>query len=278
MKKNILLFVTLFLFIALVIASCSLIGGGGFGGGVAGSGNIQTETRDTGAFDVLSIEYPGAEIVIEQGDRATVEIEADDNLLPQLSTGILSGTLAIKSLAADWKDSVNPSQPVKIAITARDVNEIVLSGPVGDVDMNDWHADTLKFVLSGGAQVKLNDIEVDRLDIDLSGAGDIYAGGAASDVNLILSGLGNLNAADLKSARATIDLSGMGSAIVQVEEDLAATLTGAGSIKYYGTPHVEQSVSGAAPLSQPSELSAKLNIRKYPLHKAWISKRNKYHG
>lgn len=246
MKKKVLFFVALFLLITLLIASCSLIGG------VDGSGNIQIETRAQGAFDVVEIEYPGAEVIIQQGEKESVEIEADDNLLPQLSTETLSGTLTIKSLAADWKESVNPSQPVKIVITARDVNEIVLSAPVGDVDMTDWHADTLKFVLSGGAQVKLNDIEVDRLDIDLSGAGDIYAGGAASDVNLILSGLGNFNAADLKSARATIDLSGMGSAVVQVEEDLDATLTGAGSIKYYGTPHVEQNVTGAGSV-EPAE-------------------------
>jgi hypothetical protein len=252
MKKNVLLFIPLFLFIALVIASCSLIGGSGLGGGVPGSGNIQTETRDTGVFDVVSIEYPGAEIVIQQGDKATVESEADDNLLPQLSIETLSGTLTIKSLAANWKASVNPSQPVKIVITAKDLHEIVLSAPVGNVEMNDWHADTLKLVLSGGAQVKLNDIKVNLLDVDLSGAGDIQASGMASDVDLILSGVGSFNAADLKSDRAIIDLSGMGSAIVQVKEDLAATLTGAGSIKYYGTPHVEQNVTGAGSV-EPAE-------------------------
>jgi hypothetical protein len=245
MKKNVLLFISLFLFIALVIASCSLIGGSGLGGGVSGSGNIQTETRDTGVFDVVSIEYPGAEIVIQQGEKESLEIEADDNLLPQLSTETLSGTLTIKSLAANWKASVNPSQPVKIVITAKDLHEIVLSAPAGNVEMNDWQAGRLKFVLSGGADVKLKDMQVDLLAIDLSGAGNIDANGTAGDVNLILSGLGSFNAADLKSHRATIDLSGMGSAVVQVEEDLAATLTGAGSIKYYGTPHVEQNVTGA---------------------------------
>jgi len=251
-KNNLFLLVLLFIFLPLMNASCSLMGGSGLGGGIPGSGNIQTETRYTGTFDVVSIEYPGAEIIIQQGDSETVEIEGDDTLLPQLSTETLSGALTIKSLAADWKTSVNPSQPVKIMITAKDLNEVVLSAPVGNVEMNDWHADTLKFVLSGGADVKLNDIEVDLLDIDLSGVGNIDANGTASDVNLILSGVGSFNAGDLKSTRAIIDLSGMGSAIVQVEEDLTATLTGAGSIKYYGTPHVEQNVTGAGSV-EPAE-------------------------
>jgi hypothetical protein len=95
-------------------------------------------------------------------------------------------------------------------------------------------------------------MQLDLLDIDLSGAGNIEANGTASDVNLILSGVGSFNAADLKSHRATVDLSGMGSVIVQVEEDLAATLTGAGSIKYYGTPHVDQNVTGAGSV-EPAE-------------------------
>jgi hypothetical protein len=37
-----------------------------------------------------------------------------------------------------------------------------------------------------------------------------------------------------------------------VEEELAATLTGAGSIKYFGNPHVEQNVTGAGSV-KPAE-------------------------
>lgn len=230
--------------IALVTASCSLTKSG-LGGGVPGSGNIQTETRDTGAFEAISIEYPAAEITVQQGDQEAVEVEADDNLLPQLSTEVLSGRLTIKSTETDWKTSVNPSKPVKINITVKDLNEIELSAPVGNLVVDDLQADKLKLVLSGAAQIKLNGIQVDLLDSVLSGAGDIQANGTADEIKLILSGLGNFNAANLKSNRATIELSGMGDATVRVEKELVATITGAGSIKYLGNPHVEQSVNGA---------------------------------
>src|SRR5919108_2237740 len=135
---------------ALLTASCSLIGNRGFGGGVPGSGNIQTETREPGAFETISIEYPGAEILVQQGDRDTIEIETDDNLLPQLSTEVISGTLTIKNVKTDWKTSVNPSKPVKINVTVRELTGIVLSAPVGDLEVNDLQADTLKLVVSGG--------------------------------------------------------------------------------------------------------------------------------
>lgn len=245
MNKKIFPFVSLLVLISLATASCSLLGGGGLSGGIPGSGNIQTETRDTGAFQAISIEYPGAEVTVQPGDKETVEIEADDNLLPQLSTEVLSGTLTIKNVETDWKAIVNPSKPVKINIMVRDLSKIVLSAPVGDLKVNDLQSGTLTLVVSGGAQVKLNGIQVELLDSVLSGAGDIQASGTAEEVKLVLSGLGDFNAADLQSKRADIELSGMGGATVRVEEDLAATITGAGSIQYFGHPHVEQSVKGA---------------------------------
>jgi hypothetical protein len=246
MNKKTFVVIGLLVSISLMTASsCSLMGGRGLGGGISGSGDIQTETRDTGAFEAVSIEYPGAEIILRPGEEESVEIAADDNLLPQLSTEVTSGKLTIKNVETDWKASVNPSQPVKIKITARDIHEIVLSAPVGNLEVNDLQTDTLKLTLSGGAQINLNDLQVHLLDSVLSGAGNIQANGTAEEIKLILSGLGNFNAADLKSNQATIELSGMGNATVQVEEELIATISGAGSVEYLGNPHIEQNVTGA---------------------------------
>ena len=107
-------------------------------------------------------------------------------------------------------------------------------------------------MLNGGAQIRLNGIQVDLLSSELSGAGDIQAGGTADQIKLILSGLGNFNARDLKSTQATIKLSGMGNATVQVEQELTATITGTGSITYFGNPHVVQNVKGAGSI-KPAE-------------------------
>lgn len=252
MNKKLFLFVSLLLSISLVTAACSLIGGSGLGGGIPGSGNVQTETRDIGALEAVSIEYPGAEMTIQQSDKETVVIEADDNLLPQLSTEVVSGTLTIKNMETDWESIVNPSKLVKINVTVKDLNEIELSAPVGNLKLDQLQADTLKLVLSGGAQMKMNGIQVNLLDTDLSGAGSIQASGTADEIKLILSGLGNFNATDLESNRATIELSGMGDATVRVEQELAATITGAGSIKYFGNPRVEQNITGAGSI-KPAE-------------------------
>ncbi len=237
------LLVALVLCTALAAAACAPTKGAGLGGAVPGSGNVQTETRDTGAFEAVAFEYP-ADITIQQGEKDTVVIEAEDNLLQQLSTEVTSGKLTIKTLVTDWKTRVNPTKPVKITIAMQNPKEIEFAAPVGTVRVDGLRTETLKLVLSGAGQATVSGIEVGLLDGVLSGAGDIQVSGTTNETKLILSGMGNFNAADLKSKKATVELSGTGDATVRVETELVATVSGAGSVNYFGTPRVEQKVTG----------------------------------
>jgi hypothetical protein len=242
MKQSRLL--ALLVCISLASASCG-VAKSRLAGAIPGSGNVQTETRDLAAFTTIRAEYPGADVIVQQGDKQAIQIQAEDNVIPQIATNVSSDRLTIANNEPDWKARVNPSKPVKVTVTVKDLSEIDFAAPVGTLQMSDFQAPTLKLILSGGAQVKINGIQVDLLDSVLSGAGDIQVNGTADEIKLILSGLGNFNAADLQSNKATIQLSGMGNATVHVESDLSATVSGAGSVNYFGNPHVEKNVSGA---------------------------------
>jgi hypothetical protein len=231
---------------ALILSTgCSFANGFQLGGGIPGSGNIKIENRNLRPFESITIEYPGAEVLIQPGAKESIEIQADDNLLAQLSTEVVSGRFIIKSLADDWESSVNPSAKVKITVTAKDIQEIVLSAPVADVVINDLQAATLRFVVSGGAQVRMNNIQVGLLDSELSGAGDIQVSGRVDEFKLLHSGLGSFNAGGLQCSKATVELSGMGDATVRVADELNATITGAGAINYYGQPRIVQNGEGS---------------------------------
>ncbi len=228
---------------ALASVSCAPAGSG-LAGAIPGSGNVQTERRDTGAFHAVLVEYP-ADITIQQGQEDSVEIEAEDNLLPQLSTVVSSGKLTIKTAVTDRAGRVNPSKAVKIHITMQDPTEIEFAAPAGSLEMNGVRAPMLKLVLSGAGMLRLNRIQVDAFDGTLSGAGDVQVTGIAQEIKLVLSGLGNFDAAELKSHRASVELSGMGDVVVRVEAELNARVSGSGAVSYFGTPRVEQVVTGA---------------------------------
>ena len=93
------------------------------GGGIAGSGVVRSESREVADFNAISVDYP-AEITIRQDSSEALEIEAEDNLLPQLTTEVRNGTLHLENSEQNWRNRVNPHEPVLISITVVDLNKV----------------------------------------------------------------------------------------------------------------------------------------------------------
>ena len=229
----------------------SMAFGPDFGGGVTGSGKIESQTREVQDFLAVSINYP-AEVIIQQGKVESVKLEADDNLLPQLSTEVDNGTLLIENRENSWSRRVNPTERVKITITVKDLHEIEFSS-AGNVQVNGLKTDELSLHLNGVGEMTLNDLEVQKLESRLSGAGNIEANGLANELEIRISGVGGFDAPKLESQVATVRISGAGSATVNVVDDLTARVSGAGSINYYGSPTLHEDVSGAGSVSRADE-------------------------
>ena len=226
----------------------SMMFSGDNGGGIPGSGKIETENRAVKDFSALALSYP-ADVVVRQGNSESLTIEADDNLLPQLSTEVVDGTLVIKNEETQRARRVKPSQQVAIIITVKDLSQIDFSS-AGNLQVEGLETDMLDVSLSGAGQIELHDLDVQSLDVSLSGAGKVEGQGTAKELDLHISGVGSFNGTDLQSEVASVRISGAGSATVRVENDLEARVSGTGSVKYYGSPTVEQSVSGVGSVSQ----------------------------
>jgi len=212
------------------------------GGAVAGSGVVEAETRQVSSFDEIVMEYP-AETTIVQGESESVKIEAEDNLLPQLSAEVRNGALYLENTERNWRDRVNPTEPVLITITVVDLNVVQFS-TAGKMLINELQTDALSVSVSGAGDVTLKDLDAGRLDFSLSGAGNINANGVADRLQLSISGLGSFNGEDLETQTAEVHISGAGSATVWAEETLDASISGAGSVDYYGDPSVDKHISG----------------------------------
>ncbi len=224
---------------------------GGIAGAVPGSGKIESETRDVKDFNVISIRYPG-EIIVRQGDKTSLTIEAEDNLIPQLTTDVRGGTLVIENGEADFSKRVNPTENVKITITVTKLNEISFSS-AGTLRVEGLKTGEFEFKLSGAGEATLTDLDVDSLTVSLSGAGKITLDGTADRVHVIISGLGDFDGANLQSLVAEVQISGAGTATLRVEEELTAKVSGAGSVNYYGSPTVHESISGAGSVNKMDE-------------------------
>ena len=207
---------------------------------ITGSGKTAIEGREISGFDRIYVKSFG-EAEVMQGDNVGVVIEADDNLLPYITTSVFAGQLII-----DVKPgvSLNPKSDVRYKITVKNLKEVQNSG-AAKVHIQDLTTDSLALSSSGAGEFTIDNLMADSLDASLSGAGSFNASGECEKIDIRISGAGSFNAPDLEVKQANIHISGMGTATVWVTDALESRISGAGSISYYGSPDLDQSNSGA---------------------------------
>jgi hypothetical protein len=213
------------------------------GPGERGSGNVVTETREVSGFDAVTVSYP-AQVVIKQGSAESLEIEAEDNLLPNLKTQVKNGTLDIFYRRENGKH-VNPTKTVQITIVVKDLSDVEFTS-AGELIIENLETENLDVSLSGAGNVDLDQIDVETLKVSLSGAGSATASGTADSLDLAISGFGDFKGKELHDKKARVSISGAGSATVWVDDDLMAEVSGAGSVGYYGPASVtrQSQISG----------------------------------
>ena len=235
---SVLMLVSLFLGITSLFASCNMIGG------TSGDGNVLKETRKVSTFDAIDVS--GAfDIIIKQGVAEEVTVEADANLLPIIRTEVVGGTLKIET-----RKPVHHVTVMKIYVTVKDLKRIDVSGAVDIQTDGRLTVPELSIDGSGASDAKM-DIAVQKLKLDCSGASKLKFSGTAVDVNMDLSGASDIFGFDLAAENYDIQISGAGTAQINVSKKLHAEISGAGSVKYKGSPtEVDQSVSGAGSIKK----------------------------
>ena len=208
------------------------------GGSLRGSGVLKTETRNLADFNSIEVNFP-VELTIRQGAATSVSIEAEDNLLPQLATRVSGNRLIIEDNQPDWTKRVNPTRPVKIQMTVKDLQQVDFPS-AGTLAVEDLQTDRLDISISGAGTVSLDQLTAQNLTVDLSGAGNITASGSTDNLNLDISGFGGFQGGDLSSQSASITISGAGSATIWVISSLNVEISGTGSVNYYGSPNIQQ--------------------------------------
>jgi len=191
--------------------------------GTKGSGNVVRESRDVTGFNAVDVGGVFQVEITAQKDFA-VEIEADDNLMPLITTDVDGDVLKISA-----KQKVSPSSPIRVHIYAPDIKNLEVSG---------------------AANVVLNDINNQALSIDSSGASKITIAGVTAQLTVDVSGATKVDAEDLNTADAAVDASGASHINVNVSGSLRADASGASRVVYTGKPEsVEKKTSGASSIS-----------------------------
>ncbi len=187
---------------------------------IVGNGNVISESRTVGGFRGVALSGAGR-LIVDRNGFESLTLTAEENILPHLTSRVSGGLL---ELGVEPGRSVSTRREILYEVSARTLDELHISG-AGDVDV----------------------MGLDSRDFQttISGAGNVTAFGEVDSQSLTISGAGRYDAEGVRSRRARITVSGAGFARLRVSDELDVTISGAGTVEYYGDPVVHVSGEGS---------------------------------
>jgi len=201
-----------FLWVCVALATgCHLVG-------IQGNRHIKTDERSVSSF--ANIDVRGAFTIEWQSGTPALRITTDENLLGYIDSNVSGDTLHLHT-----REQIRPTHGVKVFISSPTRTGASISGAVKLVAKQLTGS---RFALEsrGACQVSL-DGNIDELLADMTGASELAAN-------------------SLQTKTAEISTTGAGDAEIAVAETLKVVITGAGKVKYSGSPAtIEKHISGA---------------------------------
>jgi hypothetical protein len=185
---------------------------------VIGSGKKETSERELADFDKVELTTFG-EMQISIGEKFSVKVDIDDNLLDAVDSKVVDGKL--------------------IVTTNKRFSSGI--GPVVRVVMP-----SLKSIdLPGRGSATFRGLKGDELTMTLTGAGSVTGQGEVDQVNVYHSGGGRVDLRKLEAKRAKVVLSGDGGASLKAEDYIEIDSSGSGTIAVHSkTKEVKKNVTG----------------------------------
>jgi hypothetical protein len=227
---------TPFLCMLMLLSACSWPGTV-----VRGSGKVSSETRAVSGFSSVRLSGVG-DVVLTQDGTPSLELEADDNLLPYLTSTVDKD--GVLELGTKPGVTLRDTKRIVWRVHVKDLRAIDVSG-AGNVRAGAINTPALDVSVSGASDVTLSGIDTKVLTVAVSGAGGVTLSGSAAKQSFEMSGVGNVDGRALSGRTGRAEVSGSGELIVNTSDTLAVTISGAASVKYLGDPALTQSISGA---------------------------------
>jgi hypothetical protein len=254
---------------AMVFSVLACRSGAGLSKTVRGSGKVIKEDRAVSGFSGVELATTGT-LHIEVGERETLRIEAEDNLLPHIETEVREDVLTI---GTQRDVRLQATQPVHYYLSIPDLDAIGISSS-GDVEVSDVRVDRLAVTLSSSGDLSMGEVACDALVVRISSSGDVavaqlhattleahlsssghlsVASGEVEQQAVTIDGSGDYTAGELMSVEAEVTLTSSGKATVRVRDHLQADLSGSGDLSYAGNPTVDARTRSSGQVARVGE-------------------------
>ena len=202
---------------------------------IEGSGNVITKEISVKSFDELNASGV-FNLLLSQGDKESLKIEADDNLMDLFIIENEGSTLKIRMKK---NSNFNSKKQLKVYVTFKTLKSMDL-GMVGGTSSDEKlkFAD-LKLKNQSVGSVSLN-MTLQTLNMENQSVGSVKLEGSAENAVVKNNSVGSINAGNFVVQRMDIENNGVGSATVNAEKELKYSDSFLGKVSNRGNATVKK--------------------------------------
>src|SRR5258706_722232 len=156
--------------LALVLVGCSTLNQTSFNG-IKGSGNLITEKRSVSDFHAVSAS-DSITLQLSQTGEETLSIEAEDNIMPQLTSEVADGTLKI---GLKPNVSISTTRPMIFKLTVKNLDSIALHDAANATLGAITAGDKFSITSSDSASLKLDTVKAAAFELTTRSSGVLKA-------------------------------------------------------------------------------------------------------
>lgn len=228
---------------------------------VRGSGSVVTENRAVSNISSVELATTGT-LHITIGDKESLAIEAEDNLMGYIQTDVNLGRLVIHTKEGT---TLQPTKPINYLLTVTKLSAVTISSD-GDIETSDLTSDSFSTTISSSGNLSISSLNCTSLKVKSSSSGNTVIGnlnsgsisvtisssgnieiqnGQAEQQNIQISSSGEYHANALVSSIADVTISSSGSATIRVSDQLSGMISSSGNVYYIGDPVVNINITSS---------------------------------
>ena len=211
-------------------------------------GDTVVETRDVSSFSSVDLAM-AADVYIQESNEYSVEIHASQNLQDIIKTKIKGDRLIIE---LKNNKCLKGSSDVDVYVTAPNFDGLSVSGAGTIYAFNKLNSPKMDIDISGAGEIEIDSLLNNDFSAKISGSGEMFVVGLdTSDTQEIkISGSGSFKGFAMPALSSDIRISGSGDCEVNVINSLSARISGSGDVRYMGKPLVDSDISGAGTIKK----------------------------
>ena len=232
------------IFISCLVAGCHMDAQSWMKEGIKGEGDVIKQEITLESLRGINLAFDG-DVVLTPGSTQKIVLEGQQNILDNIKRDVKDGNWNI-----GYVKNVHDAKDVTVYIALPGIEQIRLTGS-GSIHSTGKFTGLNKvdIEVSGSGDVTFQ-YDAQSTNMQLSGSGTIEAAGTSNSLMIAISGSGDVKAQDLIADDCTIHISGSGDASVQANRKLESSISGSGDVSYSGTASVTTKISGSGEVSK----------------------------